>query len=167
MKRKFLALGLILCLLLALSAPAWADFGSFSGDSDYGGGSDWGSSDSSWSNNDYYYSGSTSSDDGGGFGTMAALFVAIIIIGMIMSKKGGKGKNQQPVNAGGTFTTGLRSMSEYSKLDPTFDQQEFTEKLSNLYVKIQNAWTDKEYRADASLLHGCLVYTTGTATEYP
>lgn len=40
MKRKFLALGLILCLLLALSAPAWADFGSFSGDSDYGGGSD-------------------------------------------------------------------------------------------------------------------------------
>ena len=144
MKRKFLALGLILCLLLALSAPAWADFGSFSGDSDYGGGSDWGSSDSSWSNNDYYYSGSTSSDDGGGFGTMAALFVAIIIIGMIMSKKGGKGKNQQPVNAGGTFTTGLRSMSEYSKLDPTFDQQEFTEKLSNLYVKIQNAWTDTD-----------------------
>lgn len=87
MKRKFLALGLILCLLLALSAPAWADFGSFSGDSDYGGGYDWGSSDSSWSNNDYYYSGSTSSDDGGGFGTMAALFVAIIIIGMIMSQK--------------------------------------------------------------------------------
>ena len=107
MKRKFLALGLILCLLLALSAPAWADVGSISGDSDYGGGSDWDSS-SSWSNNDYYYSGSTSSDDGGGFGTMAALFVAIIIIGMIMSKKGGKGKNQQPVNAGGTFTTGLR-----------------------------------------------------------
>lgn len=53
-------------------------------------------------------------------------------------------KKLNPVNTGGVFTTGLRPMSEYASLDPAFDQQAFAEKLSNLYVKMQNAWTDKD-----------------------
>lgn len=150
MKKRISALLATLLLVICLVAmPARADFGDYSGDSDYG--SDWDSGDS-WSSSDYddyYYSGSTSyygGGHGGGidFGDIILFLVLIIIVVSVLKSKKNKGNTQRPVHAGGTFTTGLRPMSEYTSLDPAFDQQAFTEKLSNLYVKMQNGWTDKD-----------------------
>lgn len=155
MKKWFSALLAILLLVICFAAvPTRADFGDFSGDSDYGGSdysSDWGGS-SSWDDDDdyYYYGGSSyyGHDESGGDGSwfITIIVVALIVI-FVMSKKNGKGGakiTHTPVNAGGALTGGLRPMSEYTSLDPAFDQQAFTEKLSNLYVKMQNAWTDKD-----------------------
>lgn len=158
MKKRVSAFLTILLLVTCLVAvPTRADFGDYSGDSDYGGSWDSGDSWSSggWDYDDdddddfYYYGGSTSSDHhgGGGVGTFdIVVFIVVLLIIVYAAKKGkmgGKASNR-PVQAGGTFTTGLRPMSEYTSLDPDFDQQAFTEKLSNLYVKMQNGWTDKD-----------------------
>lgn len=151
--RKTISVFLAICLLAVCLAavPTRADFGDFSGDSDYGGdwgGSDWGGSD--WDDDDdYYYYGGTSSygsNSGGGGGSwfITFLVIALIIIFVMKGKNNKGGANARPVNAGGTFTTGLRPMNEYTTLDANFDLQAFSEKLSNLYVKMQNGWTDKE-----------------------
>ena len=38
----------------------------------------------------------------------------------------------------------LRSISEYTGVDPGFSETEFSEKLSNLYVRLQNSWQKKD-----------------------
>lgn len=153
MKKRILVLLSALLLVFCLTViPAYADLGGYSGDSDYG--SDWDSGDS-WSSNDdwydssnydgHYYSGSSSYyDDGFDFEDILVFIFLIIIVVAVMNSKKKREGNRQPVNAGGTFTSGLRPMSEYTSLDPAFDQQAFTEKLSNLYVKMQNGWMDKD-----------------------
>lgn len=150
-KRISALLATLLLVICLVAIPARADFGDYSGDSDYG--SDWDSGDS-WSSNDdwyesrdddYYYSGSTSYYGGGiDFGDIIFFIILIVIIVSIANSRKNKGNTQRPVHAGGTFTTGLRPMSEYTSLDPDFDPRAFTEKLSNLYVKMQNGWTDKD-----------------------
>ena len=46
--RRLFVLALCACLVLLAVLPAGADFGDYSGDSDYGSSSDWSSSDSDW-----------------------------------------------------------------------------------------------------------------------
>lgn len=46
--KRLLALALCVMLVLIAALPAGADFGDYSGDSDFGDSSDWSSSDSSW-----------------------------------------------------------------------------------------------------------------------
>ena len=46
--RRLFMLALCACLVLLAVLPAGADFGDYSGDSDYGSSSDWSSSDSDW-----------------------------------------------------------------------------------------------------------------------
>ena len=69
---------LLLCtvLVFALAAGSIADFGGFSGDSDYGGSSDWGSS-SDWSSSSSDWGSSSSSDggDGGPFTTLSLIHI--------------------------------------------------------------------------------------------
>ena len=86
-KKKLICLCAALCITVMtfLSLFATADFGSYSGNSDYGG-SDYGSSDYGSSDYDYDYGGgyySTYSDDdtdsGGSFGIYAIVILGIII----------------------------------------------------------------------------------------
>ena len=51
--RRLFVLALCACLVLLAVLPAGADFGDYSGDSDFGDSSDWSSSDSSWDSSDY------------------------------------------------------------------------------------------------------------------
>ena len=140
---------LLLCALLA-PTMAQADFGSFSGDSDYGSSSDW-SSSSSWDDDDDYSSGSTyyyDDDDtsgGGGFSLIvtAAIFLIIIVVVLMPSKKKGQSAPVQNAGAARTDASMLKPMEEYQKEDPGFDGAALSEKLSNLYVQMQNAWQDK------------------------
>lgn len=141
----------VLCLLLMmLPAFAGADFGDFSGDSDYGGswdsGSDW--SSSSWDSD--YSSGSYYDDDGDvsgiDIGISLAVMAAIVVLGLIIdvSEKRKKKKQQnKPQGAQRTPDSRLQPLGDLAVTDPSFDANAMQEKISNLYVQMQNCWTDK------------------------
>ncbi|MBQ3552979.1 MAG: Tim44 domain-containing protein [Clostridia bacterium] len=151
MKRYF---ALMICCLLLLCAffipvESVADFGDFSGDSDWGGGSgsDWGGSD--WDSDDWgsdysYYGGGTIDSDGGG-GFVYGLIIFIIIVVLVFSRKK-KGASSQPVRAGGQRTSAekLQPIETYVQKDPNFNIGDVSEKFRNLYIQMQNAWQDKD-----------------------
>lgn len=141
------ALGLFLIILPAF---AGADFGGFSGDSDYGGGWDSGSdwSSSSWDSD--YSSGSYYDDDsdvsGIDIGISLAVMAAIVVLGLIfdVSEKRKKKKQQnKPQGAQRTPDSRLQPLGDLAVTDPSFDANAMQEKISNLYVQMQNCWTDK------------------------
>ena len=136
MGKRWIVLLLLLCLAAALASGVIADFGDFSGDSDYGG-SSWSDSDSSWSG-----SGGDSGD--AAFNFYVTLFwVAVIIIIMILENRKKK-KNGSASDAKTAAKAALRPMQEYSSIDPAFQESALRERISNLYVQMQNCWTGKD-----------------------
>ena len=144
----------VLCILLMmLPAFAGADFGDFSGDSDYGGswdsGSDW--SSSSWDSD--YSSGSYYDDDsdvsGIDIGISLAVMAAIVGLSLIFDvsekrkKKKQHGAQGRPQGAQRTPDSRLQPLGDLAVTDPSFDANAMQEKISNLYVQMQNCWTDK------------------------
>ena len=143
----------VLCIvLMALPAFAGADFGDFSGDSDYGGswdsGSDW--SSSSWDSD--YSSGSYYDDDsdvsGIDIGISLAVMAAIVVLGLIIDVSEKRKKKKQygagrPQGAQRTPDSRLQPLGDLAVTDPSFDANAMQEKISNLYVQMQNCWTDK------------------------
>ena len=144
----------VLCILLmALPAFAGADFGDFSGDSDYRGswdsGSDW--SSSSWDSD--YSSGSYYDDDsdvsGIDIGISLAVMAAIVVLSLIFDvsekrkKKKQHGAQGRPQGAQRTPDSRLQPLGDLAVTDPSFDANAMQEKISNLYVQMQNCWTDK------------------------
>ena len=156
-------LALALCAL-AFFVPelALGDAGNFSGASDYGG--DPGSS----SDSDYGGDTGSSSDSDSGWiaaliyiavdlllegemspGKIAILVVlALAILSLYVwtkarGKSGGKSSSgPKPQGAQVTAEARLRSCYDLSGVDPLFDPAKVEERLANIYVKIQNAWTD-------------------------
>lgn len=143
MKRFFAALMILfLCVTLPLSVRA--DFGNFSGNSDYGGGSSSHSSSSSSSSHSSSYD-SHSSGEGNPVVTVTVIIIVIIII--VVKSKHGKGGGSTGSRAGTPVSTPTsvpcKPMSQYKELDDQFDQAELKEKISNLYVQMQNCWQDR------------------------
>ncbi len=159
-----LVLLLVLCICLLgprLLKKVGADLGGFSGGSDYGGdsgssgwdsGSSWDSSgSSSWDDdgNGFFFFpiGSSSSSDSGdssGFGNLLFYVVLIIILIMIFSRKNQHQATPHAGTAAGAQQTPgskLQPMSEYAKLDPNFSESDLRERLSNIYVQMQNGCT--------------------------
>ncbi len=141
-KRTLICTLLCICLLLPLSALA--DAGSFSGGSDYGSGSsDFGSS---WDDDDSYAGGSYVDGDSSGGGFFSFLVVAGIIVFIIITQNKRRRILQQTgVGAAPTGAALLQPMSTFLRLDPDFNEAAFKEKLSNLYVQMQNAWQAKDF----------------------
>lgn len=151
--RVILAWVLCLCLILAVPMAARADVGGFAGDSDYGG-SDWGGgSDSDWGDSDW--SSSSSGGGGGGFGIEALVIGIILIIIIVQSTKKSRGgssgrsgrSGKRPVAPGASRTpdSQLTPIAQYGALDEGFDAAALSEKLSNWYVRMQNAWQAKDF----------------------
>lgn len=162
-KSKLIKILISAVIIIALSAGcifmAQADFGDFSGDSDYGGGgwSDWGDSDYG-SDNDYSY-GNDYDDDysynrnhdsdyefsSDWLSTLIGLaIVAFVIWIVVFSKKKNTGSRPRVTTGVNTFHTDLNPMSTYTALDPNFSETELRDKISNLYVKMQNSWTKRD-----------------------
>ena len=144
--RRLFVLALCACLVLLAVLPAGADFGDYSGDSDFGDSSDWSSSDSSWDSSDYDsdYS-SESSGEGLGGATLWTILIILVIcfaIGNIGSKNKKKAKGGTSWSAAANRK--LKPMAEYEQLDENFDKAELTSKLSNLYVQMQDCWQKKD-----------------------
>ena len=149
--KKFLpVLAVILAISAVLAVPLaiHADFGDFAGDNDYGGGGNSGGGHSS-----------SSDDDDSAliwiifelfrviyrlFGLPGVIiFALLLVVGYMLFKR--KKNNNQPVIPGAQRTdrSNLAQMYSYRQVDPEFDEAAFREKLSNLYVQFQNAWTGK------------------------
>ena len=134
---------LLVVSLLAFLLPGHADFGDFSGGSDFGGsdwgGSDWGSSDSDW---DYSVSGSSSSD-----GPMDTVFtfISIVVIGVgvagwITENFGSKSKSRSRSSGGTkTYTWGFKLRDDYSPI-PGFNAESVRADCCDLYRRMQDAW---------------------------
>ena len=147
-KIKYLFCLFIACVIIALgSLSAKADFGDFSGDSDYGsdGGGSY-NSGSSYNNRKNYNSGSSyDDDDDDDYPTWVylAIFAVIVIVLIIDANKKSRFTRRVTVD-NATPLTNLKPMSDYLRLDPNFDEVQFREKLANWYVQLQNAWQKKD-----------------------
>lgn len=155
MRQKFarvLAAFLVVCML-ALPVLAGADLGGFSGGSDYGGGgsSDWGGSSSDWDSNwssssgsTYYYDGDSDEPISGGSMIFAlVIFIVIVVLVSRGAKKSGA-KAGQPAGAQRTAQSQLKPMGDYQVIDPNFSADDLVERISNLYVQMQNACTARD-----------------------
>ena len=153
-KIKYLFCLFIACVIIALgSLSAKADFGDFSGDSDYGsdGGGSYNSGSSysggsSYNNRKNYNSGgSYDDDDDDDYPTWVylAIFAVIVIVLIIDANKKSRFTRRVTVD-NATPLTNLKPMSDYLRLDPNFDEVQFREKLANWYVQLQNAWQKKD-----------------------
>ena len=148
-KQHFLRLAaLLICvfMLCALCLPAFADFGDFGGDNDYGGGDydygggggyDWGGG------SNYSYSGDSRGGDDGGSGAIVALMVIIFVVAIVLTVS-------KAANDDGTRSyeaeelPDLEDIENYSYLDPGFSAVKLEEKLSNLYIQMQQCWQAKD-----------------------
>ena len=161
MKKKLLAiLAVIVCVTVLLSASvAHADFGGFSGDSDYGwdsgSDSDWGSSwgdDDGYSGGTWFWGGtSDGSDRDSGCTTgdmMAFMVVLIIIIIVLWFMRKNNAQHTPPsvtTSVQRTDDSELTPISRYTEeLDPNFSVSQMQTKLSNLYVQLQDQWQAKD-----------------------
>lgn len=149
MKNKKAICILLLALVLAVSIiaiPAIADAGNFSGSSDYGGssGGDWGGG-SDWDSGGYssYVGDYGGSGSGGLGGAGVAVAVIIIVIVLAYSKKRSVGA----AAPGGEMTafTELSPMAELRERDENFSEAAMQEKISNLYIQMQQAWQAKDF----------------------
>lgn len=146
-------------MIQIFSTTVYADVGSFE---DYSSGSDWGSSSwdsgSSWSSSswDDDYSGDGIFIFGGGFGSI--LFWIVIIIIFIIVKNSKKGtmhnrttnynkqsesyrmKNMQQLEARQTQIENKIQIN-----DPDFNKEEFIAWSKNLFIKLQQAWTARDW----------------------
>lgn len=155
--KKIIFLILILCLSLSiLPKHSIADFGDFESydsggwdsDSDWGSSSSWDSDWGSSSYNDgYYYDGESSS--GGGIITVIAIIVIIVI--MAKASKGG-GTTTPRVAPSSSQRRGYYRNEERSRavaaqvigVDAHFNEESFISNAKNLFVKLQNAWADRD-----------------------
>ena len=153
-KIKYLFCLFIACVAIVLgSLNAKADFGNFSGNSDYGsdGGGSYNSGSSysggsSYNNRKNYNSGSSyDDDDDDDYPTWVylAIFAVIVIVLIIDANKKSRFTRRVTVD-NATPLTNLKPMSDYLRLDPNFDEVQFREKLANWYVQLQNAWQKKD-----------------------
>ena len=150
MDKKLIALIMALALVMALlitPIPGIADAGGFSGDTDYGGSSDWVSSDwgsSDWGSSDY--SGDYDGDFSGGGMSVGTLVVIVILVILIL--RGSKGKNGK--SGGGNIAGAQRTVlpmtiADLKQQDPAFSEEKMKEKIANLYIRMQDCWQNKKW----------------------
>ena len=146
--KKLAAFIVFVMLMVVFAVNAAADFGNFSGDSDYG-------SDSSY-DYDYDYDSDYDGEYGGIFDyefvdLPIVLFIFAIMMIYIYTKDKRdakrKGRNQngkQGGNSGAQPATGLQSLDIIKQSDPLFSEYELKERLAKLYVQMQNCWSNKD-----------------------
>ena len=153
---KLILFIIIILIMFSISTIVYishADMGDYSGDADYGGsdysssygGGDY-SSDDDYGGSDYYSSSdgdssSSEADDGDVIaGIFAFIFVVVIFIVAVNYNK----KKIVVPGAAATDYTKLNKTEDYKRIDPDFSENLFKEKISNLYVQMQNCWQAKD-----------------------
>lgn len=145
-KSLYIALFIAVLLLSVLAVPALADAGNFSGGSSYGG-SFSGSSGGSFSGGSGAWGLLALGGMGGGSGgIITIIIIAFIIINIIRRlKSAGSAGSTGMTGAGFTNYSELVPISTIKGADPNFSEAAMKEKISNLCVRMQNAWQAKEF----------------------
>ena len=150
MRQKFLIALLIIGITL-FAGSAWPDFGSFSGNSDYGGSSN-SDSDSGGGGSSFNFGTSSFNagittgallDDDDNISMIVGLIVVIFIIYQVIKSTRAKKARRQVIPINVTPAMNLRPINEYLKLDPNFDDSAIKTLMSNLYVQMQDTWHAK------------------------
>ncbi len=131
MKKRILSLAvLLLCLICTLGH---ADFGDFSGGSDYGGSDS--SYDSDWSSSYDYHSDYDSDGEWSPvtYYVVVGILLYVLIVGNMKTKK-----SNRPEGAKGVDVSALNPVSDLENFSPA----EFNGKLSNMYIRLQEAWAN-------------------------
>lgn len=168
MKRniKNVILAILILMVISICTYSFADVGSYdrydSGSSDWGSSwssSDWGSSSSSWDwDDDYSGSGDLGFLIGLLFGSSGGrvILIVIIIFIIISTKKYKSGTNPNrprniynPSNIANTSnitkTRSIQVANSITKVDKLFSEEKFISFTKELFVKLQNAWTAREW----------------------
>ena len=165
MKKYLLPILLVLIMALIPIQNASADFGSYAGDSDYGGSSsDWGSSSSDW--------GSSSSDwDFGDFDGSLIILIILIPIAVIAklmdpdTYSGTEHHTHVSPDPKPTRAASIKPISSLRDKDPAFSEAIITERIANWYVQMQNCWTDRNLEPLRSYLTDDLYARTSRMLE--
>lgn len=155
-KKKLKIVGIIISILLILHTISFADVGSFdrydSGDSWSSSSSSWSSSSSSWDSG--YSSSSSGSSDGDitlwDFFVIAVAF--IIFVGIVIKIQGNTMTRRRNIPYRAVNTTPTVDVSQshiYAEKIKAFDSNFSEEKMlswaKDLFVKLQNAWTARDW----------------------
>lgn len=145
-KMKKIFLILLTTIIVCFSSYSLADVGNFeSYDTDFD--FDFGSSSSWDSDYDYDYDdygGTSYSDDEDGLGTL----ILIVIIVVIIVLKNKYGIHVQPNNIASTnMNIPVRNnvSEKIIKVDKFFNEEKFLANAKNLFVKLQTAWTERNW----------------------
>ncbi len=110
-------------------------------DSDYdSGGSDWGS-DSDWSSDSSWDSDSSESGFVAGIVTILAFVVVFVVIVIVMATGKSSGGYSKPT----TVIYNKLTDDQVHAIDPTLNITEFNKKVYDIYLNIQNAWSNFDY----------------------
>mgnify|MGYP004613558403 FL=1 len=147
-------------IIIGIHTVSLADVGSFDrydsgSSSDWGSSSsDWGSSSSSWDwddDDDYDYGSSSGSGSFGvGFGTIISIIiVAIIISANFKNKKGPRNYNVGAIPTRPMPVVDPSKSHIYAEkikeIDPNFSEEKMISFAKDLFVKLQNAWTARDW----------------------
>lgn len=147
-KSKFLKIFLMVTFICVIMTSAFvlADVGNFNS---YDGGSSsssWSSSSSNWSSSSYDYDYGSSSGGGSLEGIVGILIVVIIIIVISVINK--KKVNISSVSSYIPTTNNTKQVADMIRQnDPNFSEEEFLMWTKDLFVKLQTAWTARDFEA--------------------
>lgn len=143
--KKILYILLIAILIIGIIAlPAFADAGHFSGHSNFGGGSRGSSFGSSGSSSGSGLFGLMALGSmGGGAGSLIFIIIIIFIVMNIVRNRQGS----VPISPNHFNSSDLMPMQTLQNIDPNFSQERIKEKISNLYVQMQDAWQNKSFES--------------------
>ena len=136
-------------------SSSWDSGSSWSSSSwDSGSNSSWGSSSWDSDDDDFFFFlpiGSSSSNEGGGMSSAMFYLILAIILILIFARKSQPHTTTPHAGAAAgaarTPDSKLTPISEYAKLDPHFSASDLREKLSNVYVQMQNGCTARDIEA--------------------
>ncbi len=164
MKNKIKKIITIFLILLTINSVTYftnADVGSF--DRYDSGGSSWsgssGGSSYSSSSGSYSYSGLSSSGySGGDFGTIEIIILFIIVASIVITAMNKKNRRNDMYNRNRKFFESVNKINnreiecydpnlikKIKAVDPEFNEEKFLTFAKNLYVRLQNAWTERNW----------------------
>lgn len=159
--KKIITIFLILLIINSVTYFTNADVGSF--DRYDSGGSSWsgssGGSSYSSSSGSYSYSGLSSSGySGGDFGTIEIIILFIIVISIVITAMNKKNRRNDMYNRNRKFFESVNRINnreiecydpnlikKIKAVDPEFNEEKFLTFAKNLYVRLQNAWTERNW----------------------
>ena len=148
-KIKNAILAMIFIIITTIATHSMADVGSF--ESYDSGGSSWssGSSSHSWSSSSYGSSYSYGDDDFA-FSWIGATIFIIIIVAIVFSSSNKERKSQNntqrpQINKDMGYADEIVIENKIKAIDPNFNKEEFIAWSKDVFVKLQTAWTKRDW----------------------